>query len=330
LSKKFKVVVTTQIHEDGIKLLKQEAEIVFPGKPLNLLTPKDIIEVGRGSDAMIVVTNVEKITREVIEGLPRLRIIARHGVGYDNVDVKVASERGIYVTTAPVLDETVADQAFALLLCLARNTCKGYNYVVSKEWKVRDPYRFMGTDVWGKTAGIIGLGRIGSRIAERARGFKMRILYYDIVRKTDLESQLGVEYKPLKDLLKESDIIFIASPLTDETRGMIGKSELASMKPSTLLINVARGPIVNHEALVGALQEGRIGGAGLDVFDREPLPLDDPLLSLGNVVLTPHLASNTVECRRRMAVTVAEEVLRVLHGEKPRYAVNPEIKAIRS
>ena len=325
MDKKFKVVVTSQIHESGIKLLEQEAEIAFPAKPLNLLTARDLIELGKGADAFVAVTNVEKITKEVIEGLPKLRVIARHGVGYDNVDVKAASEKGIYVTTAPVLDETVADQAFALLLCLARNTCKMHNYVVSKEWRAREPFRFMGTDVWGKTAGIIGLGRIGSKIAERAKGFKMRILYYDVVRKTDLETRLGLERKPLDELLKESDIIFISAPLIDATRGMIGGKELELMKPSALLINVARGPIIDHDALVKALREGGIAGAGVDVFEREPVPLDDPLLNLENVVLTPHMASNTVECRRRQALTVAEEVLRVLHGEKPRYALNPEI-----
>jgi len=325
LSKKFKIVITMQIHEDGIKLLEKEAEIVFPKKPLHLLTAKDFIEMGRDADAIIIVTNVEKFTREIIEGLTKLRVIARHGVGYDNVDVKAASERGIYVTTAPVLEETVSDHAFALLLCLARNVCKGHNYVVSKGWKVRDPYKFMGIDVWGKTVGIIGLGRIGSRIAERAKGFKMRTLYYDVIRKTELESQLGVERRPLNELLKKSDFIFIASPLTEETRGLIGEKEFTLMKPSALLINVARGPIINHDALVKALNKKRIAGAGLDVYDKEPAPLDDPLLSLDNVILTPHLGSNTIECRRRMAITAAEEVLRVLHGEKPKYAVNPEI-----
>jgi len=325
LAKKFKVVVTSQIHESGIKLLEQEAEIAFPTKPVNLLTPEDMIEIGKDADAFLVVTNVEKITKEVIEVLPKLRIVARHGVGYDNVDVKSASERGIYVTTAPVLDETVADHAFALLLCLARKTCKMHNYVVSKEWKAREPFKFMGTDVWGRTAGIVGLGRIGSKIAERAKGFKMRILYYDIVRKTDLESRLGVERKPLNDLLRESDIIFISAPLIDATRGMIGEKEFKLMKPSALLIHVARGPIVDHDALVKALREGTIAGAGIDVFDREPVPLDDPLLDPGNVVLTPHMASNTIECRTRQSLTAAGEVLRVLRGEKPRYAVNPEI-----
>jgi D-3-phosphoglycerate dehydrogenase len=330
LGKRFRVVITTQIHEEGIRLLEREAEIVFANKPLNLLTSKDLTEIGKDADAFILVTNVEKFTREVIENLPRLRVIARHGVGYDNVDVKAASERGIYVTTTPVLDETVADQAFALLLCLARNTCKGHNYVMSKEWKVRDPYKFIGTDVWGKTIGIIGLGRIGTRIAERAEGFKMRMLYYDTLRKTELESQLGIKFRLLNELLKESDFIFIASPLTDETRGMISYDEFATMKHSTILINVARGPIINHDALIKALNEKRIAGAGLDVFDIEPVPLNDPLLGLDNVILTPHLASNTIECRKRMAVAAAEEVLRVLHGEKPIYAVNPEINVVQN
>lgn len=330
LNKKFRVLITAQIHQDGLRLLEKEAEITFPRKPLNLLAPKDFIAIGKDFDAIIVVTNVEQVTVEVIEDMPNLKIIARHGVGYDNVDVKKASERGIYVTTAPVLDETVGDQAFALLLCLARNICKSHNYVMSKKWKIRDPYKFMGTDVWGKTAGVVGLGRIGSCVAERCKGFKMRILYYDIIRNPDLESQLGVEYKPIDDLLKESDIIFVTCPLTNDTRNMISENQFALMKHSALLVNVARGPIISHNALVKVLRERRIAGVGLDVFDQEPVLLNDPLLSLDNVVLTPHSAPNTIECRRRMAIAVAEEVLRVLHGKKPKYAVNPEINTLQS
>jgi D-3-phosphoglycerate dehydrogenase len=327
MGKKFKIFMTAKIHEDGIRMLEREADVVFPDKAASSLTVEDFLKIGKGSDGMIVVTNVERVTREVIEGLPNLKVIARYGVGYNNVDVEAASEWGIYVTTTPVLDETVADHAFALLLCLARNVCKGHNHVMSKRWAAEDASTFIGTEVWGKTAGIVGLGRIGTRIAERARGFKMRILYYDAVRKPDLEVRLMVEYKPLKKLMEESDFVFISCPLNDETRGMIGKKEFASMKRSAFLINIARGPIVNHDSLVEALREKRIAGAGLDVFDQEPIPLDDPLLELDNVVLTPHIASSTVECRKRMAITAAEEVLRVLHGEKPQHAVNPDIKA---
>ena len=323
---KYRVALTSRIHEDGIRLLEQEASLVFPQKPINLLTSKDFIDLAKDADALIVVTNVEQIDNRVIENLSKVKIIARHGVGYENVDVKAASERRIYVTVAPVLDESVADNAFALLLCLARNICKAHNYIISKEWKVRDPFRFMGVDVWGKTVGIIGLGRIGSRIAERAKGFKMRILYYDIERKPNLEKGLGAIYRPFDELLKESDFVLVATLLTDETRGMIGEREFSMMKPSAFLVNIARGQIVKHDALVKTLCEGRIAGAGLDVFDQEPLPSDDPLLSLDNVILTSHLSANTVECRRRLAVTTAEEVLRVLHGEPPKYAVNPEIR----
>ena len=172
LRKKFKVFITAQMHQDGINLLKKEAEVIFPSKPLNLLKAEDFVNACMDCDALIAITNVEQITREVIIGLPKLKIIARHGVGYDNVDVKTASKKGIYVTTAPVLEETVADQAFALLLCLARNTCEANTYVMSRKWTVRDPYKFIGTDVHGKTAGIIGLGRIGAGIAERAKGFQ--------------------------------------------------------------------------------------------------------------------------------------------------------------
>jgi len=169
MSSSSKILITTRIHEDGLRLLEREFEVTLLKKPLNLLSCGDFVESGKDCRGIIVVTNVERVTKEVINALPKLMIIARHGVGFDNVDVKAASERGIYVTTAPVLDETVADQAFALLLCLARRTCEGHQFVMSRQWKTKDPYMFMATDVWGKTMGIIGLGRIGSKIAQRAR-----------------------------------------------------------------------------------------------------------------------------------------------------------------
>jgi lactate dehydrogenase-like 2-hydroxyacid dehydrogenase len=324
-----KVLLTAGIHNDGIKLIEEEAEIVYPTKPLNLLTSRDLIETGRDCNGIIAVTNVEKISREVIEALPKLQIIARHGVGFENVDVTAASERGVYVTTTPVLDETVADHAFALLLSLSRNICIGHNYVASKQWTVSDPRMFVGQDVWGKTLGIIGLGRIGCKIARRAAGFAMRTLYFDVVRKPEQEKQLNVEYKPLNELLMQSDVMVISCALTEESRSLIGERELALMKRSAFLINIARGPIVQHDALVRVLRDRTIAGAGLDVFDQEPLPSDDPLIGLENVVMTPHLASNTAECRRRMAITVAEDVVSVIRGEAPKYPINPQISVTR-
>lgn len=320
MKKKFTVFITAPIHEDGIKLLENEANVIISKKHPSMLTTDDIINNARNSDALIVTGNIEKINKEIIESLPKLKIIARQGVGYDNVDVQAASRKGVYVTITPVLHETVADHAFALLLCLARNICKANNYIKDKEWKTF--YPFIDTDVWNKTIGIIGLGRIGTGIAERAKGFKMKILYYDIVRKKELEEKLNLEYRNLDDLLKESDFIIISVPLTNETKGMISEKEFSLMKKSAFLINIARGPIVDHNALIKALKNKKIVGAGLDVFYKEPLPIDDPLLNLDNVILTPHIAANTIECRKRMSITIAEEILRVLHGEKPKYAIN--------
>ncbi|MEM1574706.1 MAG: D-glycerate dehydrogenase [Nitrososphaerota archaeon] len=319
MAKKFNVFITAPIHEDGIKLLEKEANVIISKKHPSMLTKDDIINNAKNADALIVTGNIEKINKEIIESLPKLKIIARYGVGYDNVDVQAATKKGIYVTIAPVLEETVADHAFALLLCLARNICKANYHMKNKKW---EPDLFIGTDIYNKTIGIIGLGRIGTKIAERAKGFKMKILYYDIIRKKELEEKLNLEYKNLDDLLKESDFIIISVPLTNETKNMISEREFSLMKKSAFLINIARGPIVDHEALIKALKERRIAGAGLDVFYQEPLPIDDPLLDLDNVILTPHIASNTIECRKRMSITVAEEVLRVLHDEKPKYSIN--------
>jgi len=274
-----------------------------------------LIEVVKDADGLLVTLNVEPVTRRVIEAAPKLKVIARHGVGYDNVDVKAATERGIVVTIAPVNIETVADMTFALLLCLARKICQADWYVKSKKWTVRDPFLFMGVDVWGKTLGIIGSGRIGRAVARRAKAFGMRVIYYDIYRNEVAEKELGVEYRPLEELLRESDFVTIHVPLTKETHHMIGEKELKMMKPTAILINTARGPVIDTNALVKALKEGWIAGAALDVFEQEPLPLDHPLLELDNVILTPHIASNTIDCRIRLAVTAAEEILRVLHGE---------------
>ncbi|MEM1524905.1 MAG: D-glycerate dehydrogenase [Nitrososphaerales archaeon] len=315
----YKVIITAPIREEGVKLLEKETELkIFPYPPTEDALMKEISDV----DALLVTTNVEKITKRLIDNAQKLKIIARHGVGYENVDVNAATKKGIWVTVTPVLSETVADHAFALILCLSRNVCKANNYMKNKKWVIRDPLIFIGNDVSNKTIGILGLGRIGSCIAERAKGFNMNILYNDIVRKKDLEEKLNLKFTSLEDLLSESDYVVISLPLTQQTIGLIGEKELKSMKRTAFLINIARGAIVDHNALVKALKESWIAGAGIDVFYKEPLPIDDPILELDNVILTPHIASNTVECRKRMAITAAEEILRVLHGEEPKYPVN--------
>jgi len=320
LGYKFKTVITAPIHEEGLKLLEDKVELLVLDRPPK--REEELMEVVKDADALIVTLSVEPVTKKVIDSAPKLRIIARHGVGYDNVDVKAATDRKIWVTIAPVNSETVADLTFTLMLTLARKVCQANQFVKSGKWKVKDPFLFRGFDIHEKTLGIIGLGRIGQAVARRAKGFGMRVIYYDIYRNEKAEKELGAEFKPLEELLKESDFVSIHVPLTKETYHLIGERELKMMKPTAILVNTARGPIIDTEALVKALKEGWIAGAGLDVFEQEPLPSNHPLLKLENVVLTPHIGANTVDCRIKMAKTVAEEVLRVLSGERPKYPVN--------
>ncbi|MEM1509988.1 MAG: hydroxyacid dehydrogenase [Sulfolobales archaeon] len=315
------------LHEEALSILKNIADVVtLPELPE---TEKELIRHISDADAVIVTGRIY-VTEYVIRNCPKLKIIARWGMGYDNIDVAAATSRGIWVTTTPVVEEAeaVADHVFALILCFARRICECDNYIKSKKWVRHDieAYRqLMGLGVWGKTIGIIGLGRIGSLVAERAKGFKMRILYYDIIRKKELEERLGLKYSPLEELLKESDFIVITVPLTDQTRNLIGKKEFSLMKHSAILINTSRGAIVNHEALVEALKSRRIAGAALDVFHEEPLPTNDPLLDLNNVILTPHMAGIVLESWKSMSLTAAIQVMKALKGEEPPFAVNPEV-----
>ncbi|MEM3849037.1 MAG: hydroxyacid dehydrogenase [Zestosphaera sp.] len=316
-----KILVTAPLHEDAMKVLRnsrEAEEVVVLREP-----PASEGElVGRVADvdAIIAVKSVVPLTENVIMSAPKLKVIARSGIGYDNVDVRAATARGVWVTIAPAeeVTESVADHALALLLCLVRKVCRADGFIKSGRWVSNSPEltsAFTAPNLYGRTIGIVGLGRIGSRVARRAIGFGMKVIYYDIVRKYDLEERYGAELTPLERLLKESDFIVIAVPLTDQTRNMIGERELRLMKRTAFIINIARGPIINHNALVKALEERIIAGAALDVFYKEPLPPDDPLLRLDNVVLTPHIAANTYEGRKAQQIVAVEEALRVLRGK---------------
>ncbi|MGC8842726.1 MAG: 2-hydroxyacid dehydrogenase, partial [bacterium] len=247
-------------------------------------------------------------------------------VGYDNIDVKEATRRKIMVTNTPgVLTETTADLTFALILATARRLVEADKFTRSGKWKSWGPMLFLGRDVYGATLGIIGMGRIGQAVARRAKGFNMKIIYYSRRRNEEAEKELGAEYRELHSLLKEADIITIHTPLTEETYHLIGEKELSLMKPSAILINTARGAVVDQRALFKALKEKRIFGAGLDVYEKEPIDADDPLLELDNVVVLPHIGSATVETRGRMARMAAENLLAGLRGEIPQNLVNPEV-----
>lgn len=317
-----KVLVTCRMAKQAVEKLRKFAEVKLNpnAQPFTKAQlRKEVAEV----DAVILCA--DELDEELIAAAPRLKIIARYGVGYDNVDVGAATSRRIFVTYTPgVLSDAVADLTFALILALSRRMIEADGYVKSGEWSqgTRLP---LGVDLARKTLGIIGLGRIGTKVAARAKAFNMNIVYNDIVRKRFAEEKYGVKRVTLKELLKRSDYVSLHVPLTEKTRGLIGKSELALMKGSAFLINTSRGPVLDQQALYEALKEKRIAGAGIDVYEKEPIASDQPLLKLSNVILTPHIGSATVETRLAMALMAVEDVIRVLTGKDPINAVNSEL-----
>ena len=270
------------------------------------------------------ILGTDRWTAAMLGEASRLRLIALTAVGFDMVDVAAATARGVLVTNTPdVLTETVADLTFALLLAAARRVCETERWMRAGQWQTLGVTP-MGRDVHHATLGIVGLGRIGAAVAERARGFRMSVLYFDFVRQEDLEREFGYRFVPLDTLLRESDFVTLHVPLLPQTSGMIGAAELALMKPTAYLINAARGPVVNERALVAALQAGRIAGAGLDVYENEPVPSSSPLLAMENVITLPHVGSATEATRQAMVDLATDNVLAVLQGKPPLTPVNPD------
>ncbi len=323
------VYVTRTIPEVAVNLLRNYCEVIYRNE---LVPPskEEIIENIRNVDAIYCTLN-EKMDREVIDSSPKLKVIGTMSVGVDHIDIDYATKRGVYVVHTPgVLTETTADLAFGLMLATARRIVEGDRMIREGRWKLAwAPTMMLGHDVYGKTLGIIGLGRIGAALARRAKGFNMKICYYDVVRRPDIEKELGIEYLELEELLKVSDFISIHVPLTAETRHLISEKELRLMKPTAILVNTSRGPVVDEKALLKALKEGWIAGAGLDVFEEEPLPHDHPFIDLPNVVLTPHIGSASHDTRNRMAEYAAEGIIKVLRGEEPDNLYNREVVKIR-
>ena len=271
----------------------------------------------------IIPMGAHPIPEAVIAAAPRLRIVAVAAAGYNIVDVAAATRRGILVTNTPgVLTETTADMAWALMLGVARRVPESDRFVRAGRWTGVYWSQLMGTDVHGATLGIVGLGRIGQAIARRAQGFGMRVLYHKRNRDLEAERSVGAEYRPKAELLREADFVVLSIPLSPETRHLIGAAELALMKPTAFLVNVARGPVVDEAALVEALRTKRIAGAGLDVFEEEP-KLHPGLLGLENLALTPHIGSASRATRLRMATRAAENCVAALEGHRPPDLVNP-------
>ncbi len=315
-----KILVSDPLAEEGLELLRREAEVEVKTD----LTPPQLVEVIGQYDA-IVVRSATKVTAEVIEAGQRLKVIGRAGVGVDNIDVEKATERGIMVVNAPTPTVVaVAEHTMALLLATARHIPRGDTALREGKWLKK---QLVGTTVAGKVLGIVGLGRIGTAVAKRARAFDMEIIAYDpYLTREQIEERGATPVSSLEELLKRSDFVTLHVPLMPETQGMIGAKELDMMKPTARLINCDRGAVVDEEALLKALEEGKLAAAGLDCFCEEPAT-DNPLCRNERVVATPHIAASTMEAQRDVGREIARQVLSALRGERPQHLVNPAVWA---
>lgn len=319
-----KVYVTRLIPEEALKKLGEECDYrVWDGE---LAVPRGVLlrEI-EAADALLSLLT-DKIDAVVMDAATRLRVISNMAVGFDNVDVREATKRKIIVCNTPeVLTDTTADFAFALMLAAARRIVEGERTVKDGKWRTWGPMILLGRDVYHATLGIIGLGRIGAGVAKRAKGFDMKVIYYDVIRRPDLEKEVGMEFTDLNTLLAKSDFVTVHTPLLPETYHLIGEEQFKMMKKSAILVNSARGQLVDPKALYIALRDGQIAYAALDVTEPEPVPQDSPLLTLGNIIITPHIASASVATRTRMAVMAVDNLLAGLKGKRPSYIVNPEV-----
>jgi len=315
------VYVTRELPGDAVERLRQATNVRVWTEELP--PPRDVLlrEAAVADGLLTLLT--DRIDAELMDTAPRLRVVSNMAVGYDNIDVAEATRRAILVTNTPgILTETTADFAFALLMAAARRVVEADRYTHQGRWKTWGPQVLLGQDVYAACLGIVGLGGVGLEVAKRARGFGMRILYHDHRRRPREERRYGLVHTELDQLLREADFVSLHVPLTSETHHLIGERELSLMKPTAILVNTARGPIVDQRALYRFLKERRITAAALDVTEVEPIPMDDPLLTLDNVIIAPHIASASVSTRTRMASVAADNLLAALRGEVPPNCVN--------
>jgi glyoxylate reductase len=327
-----RILVPWALPEAGRDILKKSKLRVtyLHGPGGELPTLAELIEAAKEADVLLP-RGTQPVPREVLVANPALRGVANHGVGYDSVDVVSSTELGIPVTNTPdILTETTADLAWGLLIATARKIPQTHNFTVSGRFTGPIGHPFMGMDIGPggsnrpKVLGIIGFGRIGRAVMRRSKGFRMKVIAYDPPLREIIEKTRGVEYRELHELLKESDFVTLHCPLTKETRHLIGRSELELLKPTAVLINASRGPVVDETALVSVLKEKRIFGAGLDVYEKEP-QLTRGLAELENVVLLPHVGSLTQDTRNQMAIVAAKNAVTMAKKKKPRNLVNPEV-----
>jgi glyoxylate reductase len=318
-----KVFVTRQIPEPGLALLRKEFDVEINSHD-RVITKPELLAAIKGKDGLLCLLT-DPVDRDVIYAEANLKMIAAYAVGYDNIDVKAATGRGIPVSNTPgVLTETTAELAWALLFAVARRIVEGDRFTRDGRFTGWAPMLMLGQDLTNKTLGIIGAGRIGNAVALKSKGFNMTVLYSDEHRNEHLEKELSAKKVTLPELLTQSDVVSVHVPLTKKTQHLIGERELRMMKPTAILVNTARGPIVDEHALARALKERWIFGAGLDVYEQEPLIVKG-LLALDNVVLQPHIGSGTIETRTKMALMAAENLIAGLKGNIPPNCVNVEV-----
>lgn len=320
-----RVFVSRQIFPEAIDLIKAEAQVDLWEDELPP-SREILLEKVKGVDGLLCLLT-DKVDVELMDTAgSQLKVISQIAVGFDNIDISEATSRGIPVGNTPeVLTQTTADATWALLMAAARRIVEGSNSVHNGNWRTWHPLHYLGQDVYGATLGIIGLGRIGIEVAKRANGFDMEVIYSDLFRNESAEEEHNLRYVDQQTLLEEADFVSLHTVLNDKTYHLIGDNEFEAMKNTAVLVNAARGPVVDPQALYGALKEGKIAAAALDVTDPEPIPMDDPLLTLDNCVIVPHIASASVATRREMSRLSAQNLINGLKGVPLETCVNPQV-----
>ena len=321
-----KIFVTRKIPGNHLEQLVKAGYEVEISAHDRILTESELVEKVKGVDGLISMVT-DRVDGDLMDAVgPQLKIISNYAVGFDNIDIRAATDRGIVVTNTPseTVNESVAEHTWSLILALANRIVEADEFMRQGKFRGWEPDLFLGTNLIGKTLGIIGLGRIGTMVARRALGWKMKVIYYKRTRDPSCEREMGVLYCPLDDVLKRSDFITLHVPLTEETRGMINKGALSKMKKGSYLVNTARGKIVNEKDLINVLKSGHLAGAALDVFEDEK-NISQELLKLPNTITTPHIGSATHEAREKMGEMAAAAIVAALSGKKPKTIVNEKV-----
>jgi glyoxylate reductase len=320
------VLLTRELVAEAMRALDGRCELDLYSGPPEAIPRAELLKRAKDKDGLLTILT-ERVDDELLDAAgPRLKIVANHAVGFDNIDVPACTGRGVLVTNTPdVLTEATADLAWSLILATVRRVAEGDRFLRARTPWIWGPQMMLGHDLYGKTLGIVGCGRIGRAVARRGLGFGMRVVYTDAARLPEaVESDVRVEWRELQDLLSESDVVSVHVPLTPQTRHMFSAEAFGAMKPTAVLVNTARGPIVDEAALAEALGTGEIFAAGLDVYEHEP-EVPEALLGLENITLLPHLGSATIETRTAMGLLAVENLLAGLAGERPRCLVNPAV-----